>query len=73
MIYSMSVGSGLDETPNLYFYTCLARETPLTIFYKTPILSLLGSSLGKYEIVLKPSRKPTCVSVNNYHLIISEC
>ena len=57
----------MRETPNSYLSACLVMVGihALTISRNAPILSLRRSSLGRYETLLRPGRKPTHVHIMN--------
>jgi len=64
----MTIGQGSDAwKTNSYLSACLVMVgiRALTISCKAPILCLRISSLGKYETLLRPSRKPTHVHIRN--------
>ena len=57
----------MRETPHSYLSVCLIMVgiRTLTVSCNAPILSLRRSSLGRYETLLRPDRKPTHVHIMN--------
>jgi hypothetical protein len=57
----------MRETPNSYLsaYLVMVGIRALTISHNALILSLRRSSLGRYETILRPGRKPIHVHIIN--------
>ena len=60
-ICPMTIGRvQMRETPNSYLRACLVMVgiRALTVLCNAPILPLRRTSLGRYETLLRPGRKP---------------